>query len=105
MQGGVGDEERAVVSVRAMQPVALRVGVPGTVRADVREIDGRLVVWVEIDASERKGALSSASSSQLETAATLAGSKRLPLVAVVRSSGADIAEGFGALHGLSLIHI
>ena len=85
-----------------MQPVALRVGVPGTVRAEVRELDGRLVMWVDVDASERKGALSSTSSSQLEAAATLASTKRLPLVAVVRSSGADIAEGFAALHGWGL---
>jgi len=85
-----------------MHPVALRVGVPCNVRAEVRELDGRLVVWVDVDASERKGALSSSSSSQLETAAKLASTKRLPLIAVVRSSGADIAEGFGALHGWGL---
>ena len=85
-----------------MRSVGLRVGVPGTVRADIRDVDGRLVVWVDVDATERSGALSSTSSSQIETAATMARRKRLPLVAVVRSGGADIAEGFAALHGWGL---
>lgn len=85
-----------------MQSLGLRVGVPGTVRAEVRELDDRLVVWVDVDATERKGALSSESSSQIEAAARLAHDKRLPLVAIVRSSGADIAEGFSALHGWGL---
>jgi acetyl-CoA carboxylase carboxyltransferase component len=76
--------------------------VPGAVRADVRELDGRLVVWIDVDASERQGALSTSSSSQIEAAAVLALHKRVPLVAVIRSSGADILEGFSALHGWGL---
>ena len=82
-----------------MPPVALRSKVPGSVRSDVREFHGRNVVWVEVDATDRKGALSSESSSMLELAAYTASSKRLPLVGVLRSSGADILEGFSALHG------
>lgn len=75
---------------------------PGAVRADVRELDGRLVVWVDVDASEHQGALSTSSSSQIEAAAALALHKQLPLIAVIRSSGADIREGFAALHGWGL---
>jgi acetyl-CoA carboxylase carboxyltransferase component len=82
-----------------MSPVALRSHVPGSVRAEVRDFDGRNVVWVEVDATDRKGALSSESSSMLEHAAHTAGTKKLPLVGVLRSSGADIVEGFSALHG------
>ena len=82
-----------------MPPVALRSKVPGSVRSDVREFHGRNVVWVEVDATDRKGALSSESSSMLELAAHTASTKRLPLVGVLRSSGADIVEGFSALHG------
>jgi acetyl-CoA carboxylase carboxyltransferase component len=82
--------------------LAIRARVPGSVRADVREIDGRDVVWVEVDAEDREGALSSTSSSQVQAAAELARTKRLPLVAVVRSSGVDIGEGFAALHGWGL---
>ncbi len=85
-----------------MTTLAIRAGVPGAVRADVREIDGRSVVWVDVDGSERQGALSSSSSSQIEAAAQLALDQRLPLVAVIRSSGADILEGFSALHGWGL---
>jgi acetyl-CoA carboxylase carboxyltransferase component len=85
-----------------MSPVALRARVPGTVRADVRDLDGRSVVWVDVDATDRQGALSSASSSQIENAARAAHDARIPLVAVMRSSGADIGEGFAALHGWGL---
>ena len=82
-----------------MSPVALRNKVPGSVRADVRDFDGREVVWAEVDATDRKGALSSDASSMLEHAAYVAATKKLPLIGVLRSSGADIVEGFSALHG------
>ncbi len=85
-----------------MSTVHLRSRVPSNVRADIREVDGRLVVWVDVDPSDRQGALSSASSGQLCAAAEVALDQRLPLVAVIRSSGADIAEGFAALHGWGL---
>ena len=82
-----------------MSDVALRAKVPGSVRAWVREVDDRPVVWVEVDASDRRGALTSEASSMLQTAAEAALHARLPLVGVIRSSGADIVEGFAALHG------
>ncbi|MFM2077783.1 MAG: putative propionyl-CoA carboxylase beta chain [Actinomycetota bacterium] len=82
-----------------MPNVLLRNKVPGSIRADVREFDGHDVVWVEVDASDRKGALSSDSSSMLEHAASSALAAMIPLVCVMRSSGADIVEGFSALHG------
>ncbi|MBU6316049.1 MAG: methylmalonyl-CoA carboxyltransferase [Acidobacteria bacterium] len=82
-----------------MVKVALRSKVPSTIRAEVREVDGRDVVWVEVDSSDRKGALTSESSSVLEHAAVTALAERLPLLVVMRSSGADILEGFSALHG------
>ncbi len=82
-----------------MANVALRSKVPGSIRTDVREVNERDVVWVEVDASDRKGALTSESSSILEHAAVTALAARVPLVCVMRSSGADIVEGFAALHG------
>lgn len=85
-----------------MPPLAIRARVPGVVRADVRDVDGRPVVWVDVDPTERQGALSSVSSSQIEAAAAIAEAERMPLVAVIRSSGADITEGFAALHGWGL---
>jgi acetyl-CoA carboxylase carboxyltransferase component len=82
-----------------MVDVPLRNRVPGTIRAAVRTFHGRDVVWVDVDATDRKGALTSDSSSTLEHAAVTALDARIPLVVVMRSSGADIVEGFGALHG------
>ncbi len=79
--------------------VALRSRVPSSVTANVRDVGGREVVWVDVDASTRSGALSSESSLQLEHAARTAASIGIPLVCVMRSSGADIVEGFAALHG------
>ena len=82
-----------------MVDTALRSKVPGSVRADVRQFEGRTVVWVEVDATDRQGALTSEASSMLEIAAVTALTKRMPLIGVLRSSGADIVEGFSALHG------
>ena len=80
-------------------PLSIRAGVPSVVDIEVRDIDDRPVVWVDVDSTDRQGALSSTSSSQIEAGAVLARTKRMPLVAVIRSSGADIQEGFAALHG------
>ena len=80
-------------------PVALRARVPGAARADVRMLGHRSVVWLDVDSAVRKGALSSDASSMIAAAATAAREHGFPLVAVMGSSGADIAEGFSALHG------
>jgi acetyl-CoA carboxylase carboxyltransferase component len=82
-----------------MTSIALRAGVPSIVRVATRTIDERPVVWVDVDASDRQGALSSASSEQIAAGADFALHQRVPLVVVVRSSGADISEGIAALHG------
>ena len=86
----------------AVATLPLRARVPGAVAVDVRELDERSVVWVEVDASEHTGALSSVSSGQIQAGARHAHDEQLPLVVVVRSSGADIREGFSALHGWGL---
>lgn len=82
-----------------MLQVPLRAGVPGAVRARVEPIAERPVVRVEVEAESRRGALSSEGSSVLEHAALTAARVGAPLVCVMRSSGADITEGFAALHG------
>jgi acetyl-CoA carboxylase carboxyltransferase component len=79
--------------------IALRAGVPSNVAADVRSLADHRVVWVDVNGDDRMGALSSSSSTQIAAAATAARVAGLPLVAVIRSSGADIVEGFPALHG------
>ena len=89
-------------SVELSRPLTIRAHVPGAARVDVREMGARTVVWLEVDAEVRKGALSSAASSMIEAAATVARTQGYPLVATMDSSGADIAEGFSALHGWGL---
>ena len=79
--------------------VPLATGVPGAVRSMVSSLGERTIVLTEIDGSDRRGALTSSASSMLELAALAALDQRLPLVGVIRSSGADIVEGFSALHG------
>ena len=85
-----------------MQPVDLRNRVVGAVSSDVREFEGRQVVWVDVDAGSRVGALTSESSGKIENASCVARAKGFPLIVIMRSSGADIVEGFAALHGWGL---
>ncbi len=74
--------------------------VPGAASADIRELpSGRTIVWLEVDGSHHKGALSAAASQVIATAAETARTKGLPLVGQFASSGADILEGIAALHG------
>jgi acetyl-CoA carboxylase carboxyltransferase component len=85
-----------------MPDLRLRARVPSNVAVDVRALGDRAVVWVDVDASIRTGALSATSSSQLEAGARVAAAEGTPLVMVIRSSGADITEGISALHGWGL---
>jgi acetyl-CoA carboxylase carboxyltransferase component len=59
----------------------------------------RATVTVIVDGSDRAGALSEAAGETIEAAAHTALSERLPLVIELASSGADVDEGLGALHG------
>jgi len=86
----------------AAQPhlVDLQHMVPGAASAGVTTLEsGREVVWLAIDGSVRKGALSADASHVIVTAAETARTKGLPLVLEIESSGADIVEGIAALHG------
>lgn len=85
-----------------MSRVSLQARVPGVAHAEVRELNGRQVVWLEVTGEAHRGALTSHSSSLIETAARAAVEARLPFVAIMASSGADIREGFSALHGWGL---
>ena len=79
--------------------------VKGAARAEVRTFDTldpdapRRVMWIEIEETVRRGALSADASLVIETGARAAVEKKIPLVIVVGSSGADIVEGIAALHG------
>ncbi len=89
----------AMTTLGMTSPLPIRARVPGAARVDVRDVGGRTVVWLDVDATQRRGALSSDASSMIEAAARTAREQAFPLVAIMGSSGADIAEGFSALHG------
>jgi acetyl-CoA carboxylase carboxyltransferase component len=81
-----------------MAPLALRAHVPGTVAVAVTELAGRQVVMARSH-GERRGALDGTSGDTLRMAAETALRYRLPLVAVLASSGADVHDGVAALNG------
>jgi acetyl-CoA carboxylase carboxyltransferase component len=60
---------------------------------------GRKVVLVHVDQLRAKGALASSDSETIADAARGALAERLPLVVMLASSGADVAEGVASLHG------
>ena len=82
--------------------VAIRAGTRGCVTARVDDVGGRPAVVLEIDPSDRKGALSSDDGESIAIAAHTALAERIPLVGYIASSGADIVEGMAALHGWGL---
>ena len=57
------------------------------------------MVWVDIDPSYHRGALSAEASGVIANAAITALNQRIPLVLAMASSGADILGGIAALHG------
>ena len=79
--------------------VAVRAHVPRTVRAGVVSLSGRRVVATRSVSGHHRGALAEADGDTIAAAAGLALSQRLPLVMVLASSGSDIGDGVGALHG------
>jgi len=96
----VNDMDTTTPSSTHTVGVDLQHMVPGAAQADVRTLEsGREVVWLAVDGSFRKGALSADASHVIVTAAETAQTKGLPLVLEIESSGADIVEGIAALHG------
>ena len=81
--------------------VHLQRSVQGAAKAEVRFLTSceRTVVWVDIDPSYHRGALSAEASGVIANAANTALSQRIPLVLAMASSGADILGGIAALHG------
>ncbi|MEK7295785.1 MAG: carboxyl transferase domain-containing protein, partial [Actinomycetota bacterium] len=81
--------------------VHLQRAVKGAASADIRSLENshRSVMWIDVDSSHRRGALSAAASEVIAHAATAARNQGIPLVMSLGSSGADIVEGVAALHG------
>jgi acetyl-CoA carboxylase carboxyltransferase component len=66
--------------------------------ADVREVDGRRVVWFRIAGGKHHGAIGVAGGSTIERAVQLAGELQIPLVGELDTSGAELREDVAALH-------
>jgi acetyl-CoA carboxylase carboxyltransferase component len=91
----------AVIDSSQNSGVQLQRSVQGAAKADVRFLPNceRTVVWVDIDPTHHRGALSAEASGVIAHAATTALNQRIPLVLAMASSGADILDGIAALHG------
>ncbi|MDQ6615296.1 MAG: methylmalonyl-CoA carboxyltransferase [Actinomycetota bacterium] len=74
---------------------------PGSTSAAVEPFGpaGRRAVVVRVDPAVRRGALNADDGATLAAAALLAVEVRLPLVAVLSTSGSDVHSGVSALHG------
>jgi len=96
----INSPTRPPADVGALDPTAVtvRARVPGPA-VSIGRIDDRTVVMCRLDAGDHLAALSEAVSESLEAACSLALEKRLPLILIASSSGADIREGIGAAHG------
>ncbi len=79
--------------------VGIATGIPAPVSAQVSRLEGRKVMWIEFDASEVAHPLSSQMTMIISEGLRTALDELIPIVLIVNSSGADIAEGVAPLHG------
>jgi acetyl-CoA carboxylase carboxyltransferase component len=79
-----------------------RVHVPGNVRSGTELLGGRLAVVVRTTPGRNRGALGHDDGVTIAEAADIALDRRVPLVLVVSSSGADVTGGIAAMHGWGL---
>ena len=77
----------------------IRARAEGFVRAGVTAIDGRRVIEVDAQGSERAGSLAPSDGHSIAAGARYAVEQRLPLVIRLASSGADVEQGVAALDG------
>ena len=79
--------------------VGIATGIPAPVSARVTRLEGRKVMSIEFDASEVAHPLSSQMTTIISEGLHTALDELIPIVLIVNSSGADIAEGVAPLHG------
>ena len=77
-------------------PVAT--GREGAARAELRELDGRLVGWFRLEGGKRRGALGTTEGETIERLVRTACDAGVPVVGVLATSGADLTEGVASLH-------
>ena len=83
----------------SLDQVELAAGLPGPITARVRMLGDRRVSMVEFERMDPAAPLTANQTTTLEVAVRTAYEERIPLVAVMCSAGADIAEGIASLHG------
>ena len=79
--------------------VGIATGIPAPVSARVTRLEGRKVMWIEFDASEVAHPLSSQMTTIISEGLRTALDELIPIVLIINSSGADIAEGVAPPHG------
>ena len=77
-------------------PVAA--GREGAARAELRELDGRLVGWFRLEGGKRRGAIGTTEGETIERLVRSACDAGVPVVGVLATSGADLTEGVASLH-------
>ena len=87
---------RSVSDSLALQ---IRAETPGEVRAGMYDLGGRAVILIRADSPERKGALTPEDGDTMVRAMEMGLEKRLPVVILLASSGADAHHGVTALDG------
>jgi acetyl-CoA carboxylase carboxyltransferase component len=80
----------------ALMPVAA--GREGAARAELRELDGRLVGWFRLEGGKRRGAVGPTEGETIARLVHTACDAGVPVVGVMATSGADLTEGVAALH-------
>jgi acetyl-CoA carboxylase carboxyltransferase component len=66
--------------------------------AELREIDGRRIVWFRIGGGKHHGAIGVRGAATVERAVQLADELQVPLVGELDTSGAELRDGVAALH-------
>jgi acetyl-CoA carboxylase carboxyltransferase component len=82
----------------AARSVPIRSDADAAASAELREIDGRRVVWFRIAGGKHHGAIGTRGGATVERAVHLAGQLQVPLVGELDTSGAELGEGVAALH-------
>jgi acetyl-CoA carboxylase carboxyltransferase component len=79
--------------------VHLRAGAGRSVSIEADDLDGRAVILIRSDATSHRGALTLEDGESIALAAETALAERIPLVAILSTSGAEVREGVATLHG------
>jgi acetyl-CoA carboxylase carboxyltransferase component len=66
--------------------------------AEIRDVDGRKIVWFRIAGGKHHGAIGVTGAATVERAVQMAGKFGIPLVGELDTSGAELRDGVAALH-------